>query len=96
MTMFIRIASVCDALEMALPRLSRETGDLVRFLLDTIPDESLSLCFVPIRAGCVTELWAHYMYVNDHQDAATLSSSTVYSDCVTAARGPVVFPLGEE
>ncbi|MDP9880277.1 hypothetical protein J2W25_004605 [Variovorax boronicumulans] len=71
MTMFIRVASVCDALEAVLPRLSPATGDAVQFLLDIIPDESRFLCFVPVRAGCVTELWAHYMYVNDCEDAAT-------------------------
>ena len=70
MTIFIRIASVCDALETTLPRLSRDAGDAVRAVLAATTEASRSMCFVPSRAGCLTELWAHYMYANDRKDAA--------------------------
>lgn len=87
--MFIRIASVCDALETALPRLSRDAGDAVRAILATTPNESRCLCFVPIREGCLTELWAHYMYANDREDATTSASDAAR---VSEPSGWVVLP----
>ncbi|GER21418.1 hypothetical protein VCH24_64700 [Variovorax boronicumulans] len=87
--MFIRIASVCDALETARSRLSRDAGDSVRAILSTTKNESRSLCFVPIREGCLTELWAHYMYADD-RDVAAMSTSDVAR--VSEASGWVVLP----
>lgn len=70
MTMLIRVADVCDALEAVLTRLSPATGDAVQFLLDVIPDQSRSLCFVPVRAGGVTEVCAYHLYVSEREEAA--------------------------
>ncbi|PZQ78415.1 Uncharacterised protein [Xylophilus ampelinus] len=71
MTMFIRIASVCDALEEFLPVLPVDTRDVVRALLAATTQEARGLCFLPIREGCLTELWAHYIFAAEGHESST-------------------------
>jgi len=92
--MFIRIASVCDALEALLPWLSVQAGEAARALLAATSYEARCLCFVPIREGCLTELWAHYIYTEDTCEASSVAGADHDHGEVGAAppTGWVVFP----
>lgn len=93
MPMFIRIASVCDALEAALPCLSLDARDAARALLAATTNEARSLCFVPIRERYLTELWAHYIYAADRREASSASGDGDVASVMAA--GWLVFPAPE-
>lgn len=94
MSMFIRTASVCDALEALLPWLSVQAGEAVRSLLAATSYEARCLCFVPISEGCLTELWAHYIYAADTCEASSVAGADHDHGEVGAApaAGWIVFP----
>lgn len=94
MLMFIRVASVCDALEAQLPSLSVDAGEAVRTLLAATTHEARGLCFVPIREGCLTELWAHYIFAAEGRESSTIAGvGRDFGEVVAAPPiGWVVFP----
>ncbi|QFZ83959.1 hypothetical protein GFK26_14955 [Variovorax paradoxus] len=94
MSMFIRVASVCDALEALLPRLSVQAGEAARALLAATSCEARCLCLVPIREGCLTELWAHYIYAADTCEPSSVAGADHDHGEVGAApaAGWIVFP----
>ncbi|PZQ65520.1 Uncharacterised protein [Xylophilus ampelinus] len=94
MTMFIRVASICDAMEEFLPVLSVDARDAVRALLATTSSEERGLCFVPIREGCLTELWEHHIFAAEGRESSTVAGvgHDLREAGVTPPAGWVVFP----